>query len=346
MVDLIIAGGGPAGLATAICATQAGFTATIIEPRQGVIDKACGEGLMPPALMSLRRMGVAIPTGYPFLGIRYVDGKRHAQGHFAAGPGRGVRRAELHAALIERARELGVSWVHGRVNAFQQDESGVTVAGLRARWLVAADGLHSPIRRQLGLALPARHPARYGVRRHYAIAPWSEYIEVHLAAGAEAYVTPVADNQVGVAVLFSGKGRFDSVVQGFPELAARLSAPCGPTKGGGPFERRVKRRVVGRVFLVGDAAGFVDPLTGEGVQLAFTAAQALADCLRAGRPAAYERAWRRLFWRYNWMTNALLRTRRNRTLSNVLVPTLARAPWLFDAALDVLANVPKDLRAP
>lgn len=338
MIDVLVAGGGPVGLGAAILAAQAGLSVTVVEPRAAPIDKACGEGLMPGAVAALAAMGVR-PPGARFAGIRYVDGDAAAEGRFREGPGLGVRRTALHAALSTRARALGVARVEGRVDDVRQDDDGVAAAGLRARWLIAADGLHSPVRRRLGLDLPPRRPARYGVRRHFAVAPWTDLVEVHWAPDAEAYVTPVAPDTVGVALLFArpAPGGFEPLLARFPRLAARLAGPATPPLGAGPFEQRVRRRVAGRVLLVGDAAGYLDPLTGEGVRLGLAQARALVRCLVAGRPLAYEHAWRRLARRYWLLTDGLLRLRRS-PLRRALVPTLRACPWLFDLALDQLAR--------
>src|SRR5262245_45229395 len=80
----------------------------------------------------------------------------------------------------------------GKVGEVRHDAGSVEAAGVRARWLLAADGLHSPVRHQLGLSRPARSAHRWGLRRHYAVKPWSDLVEVHWAEDAEAYVTPVA----------------------------------------------------------------------------------------------------------------------------------------------------------
>ena len=72
MRDLVIAGGGPIGLATALYAARAGLDVVVREPRRGVIDKACGEGLMPAAVTDLQELGVRL-EGHPISGIRYVD---------------------------------------------------------------------------------------------------------------------------------------------------------------------------------------------------------------------------------------------------------------------------------
>ena len=76
------------------------------------------------------------------------------------------------------------------------------------------------MRRALGLDVPARGAVRYGLRRHYRVAPWSDLVEVHWADDAEAYVTPVAEDLVGVAVLCPGGGSYDTWLARFPALAA------------------------------------------------------------------------------------------------------------------------------
>ena len=204
MHDLLIAGGGPTGLGAAIMAAQAGLQTTVFEPNEGVIDKACGEGLMPGAVAFLETLGVRPATAHPCGGALHRV-RRAAQGKFPTGPGLGVRRTVLHQALFERAKALGVSFRRERAGTIDQDESMVRVNGLEARYLFAADGLYSSIRKQLGVAQPARYSPRYGLRRHYQQAPWSDFVEVYWTDDAEAYVTPVAPNLIGVAVLFGGE---------------------------------------------------------------------------------------------------------------------------------------------
>ena len=149
-IDVVVVGGGPVGLASAIEARLAGLTVALIEPRDSTIDKACGEGLMPGALPLLARLGVD-PVGMPLRGVSYLSPHRRADHLFRTGAGRGVRRTALHDALLSRAEQLGVERLCSRVETFTQDSSGVTVNGLRAGWLFGADGLHSAVRRVAGL---------------------------------------------------------------------------------------------------------------------------------------------------------------------------------------------------
>ena len=346
MIDLAVVGGGPAGLATAITGALAGLDVCIIEPKAGVIDKACGEGLMPPAVATLGELGVAL-RGHPFLGIRYlaVGSSRVAEASFPGGPGLGVRRLVLHEALRSRAEALGVKFIEGRVAQLRQSSDSVDLGFVSARYAAVADGLQSPLRRALGLLRPARHPQRLGVRRHFHVAKVEPWVEVHWATDAEAYVTPVNEDTVGVAILYTrgtqepdGQMPFERWLDRFPDLRARLGEPASSARGAGPFEQRVAARVAGRVMLVGDAAGYLDPITGEGIRLGLEAAGALVAAVKAGRPTEYEAAWRRVTRRYYWMTGGLLMLARHRWTRGLIVPVVARAPWVMRGVLGLLAS--------
>ena len=345
MIDLLIAGAGPAGLATALHGVRAGLEVTVVDPRVGSapdsdpIDKACGEGLMPGAVAALRSLGVT-PPGRPFRGIGYIAGPRSAQALFGAGNGLGSRRTDLHAALLAAVLDAGVTVLPRPAGLIWQDEASVNAAGLTARYLVAADGLHSPIARSLSLSSPTpRTRQRWGLRRHFATTPWSDLVHVHWSERAEAYVTPVGQQLVGVAVLSGDRAPFDEQLARFPDLAARLAgAEGGPVRGAGPLRRRTSRRVAGRVLLVGDAAGYVDALTGEGIAVSLSCARSLVECVAAGRPADYERRWLRDSRRYRAITSSLLWASGRPTLRRTLVPAAQRVPWVFRAAVDQLAR--------
>ncbi|MFZ3494091.1 NAD(P)/FAD-dependent oxidoreductase [Streptomyces sp. 5.8] len=342
MIDLLVVGGGPAGLAAAIHGALAGFDVVVAEPRPAPIDKACGEGLMPGAVRALDALGVEVP-GWPLRGIRYVDaaGERRAEAVFRAGHGLGARRTMLHEALSARAAELGIPVIRRRVHQVSQYDEYVTADGMAARYLVAADGLHSPTRRALGLDEPpsaGRQPPRYGLRRHYSVEPWSDLVEVHWSAGCEAYVTPLGPRQVGIAVLTCERLPYDFQLARFPLLLSRLgTAGRTPVRGAGPLRQQARSRVAGRVLFVGDAAGYVDALTGEGLTLALTAAAELVRCLREGRPQAYERAWLRLSRNYRLLTRSLLWARNQPRLAPLITPAAARLPGLFQHAVNLLA---------
>lgn len=338
MIDLVVAGGGPAGLATALYAARAGLEVTIVERRSGVLDKACGEGMMPHTIDHLTGLGLAL-DGWPLRGISYLDGDHRVDATFRSATGLGVRRTVLHEALKEAAEDAGVQFVHDSVTAVSQDATSVRVGKLQARYLAAADGLHSPIRRSLGLDAPTRGPKRWGIRRHVRIAPWTDYVEVHWASGAEAYVTPVADDCVGIAILSSTRGGFDDHFAEFPALRARVTDhDHEPDRAAGPLRQRARGRTAGRVMLVGDAAGYVDALTGEGLGLAFGAARQLVECVVADRPGDYDRRWRHVTRRYRLMTAGLVRATGNARVRAAVVPAAVAMPRIFATAVHQLAH--------
>lgn len=332
--DLLIVGGGPGGLATALHARRLGLSVIVAEPREDPIDKACGEGLMPGGLAELTSLDVD-PVGMPFHGIAYVSERRRAQARFRNGPGRGLRRTTLHAALAARAKEQDTDWIRARVTKVAQDAHGVSAAGVRAKWMVAADGLHSPVRRAVGITATAGTPRRYGVRRHYRVPAWSEFVEVHWSRWGEAYVTPVEPDLVGVAIL--SRGRPD--LAWFPQLARQLQGgEPGPARGCGPLRQVVSRRVAGRVLLVGDAAGYEDALTGEGISLALKQAAAAVEAIGNETPARYEKAWHRITRDYRLLTRALVLASTPQPVRHAVVPACTLLPAVFDRGVNILAG--------
>lgn len=340
MIDLLVAGGGPAGLATAMYATQAGLEAVVIDRRRAPIDKACGEGMMPHTVAHLRTLGV-VPHGKAFRGITYFDSTHSVRADFTGGAGLGMRRTALHQAMTDAAEAAGVRIIEGDIGEVSQDETSVRCSGIQARYLAAADGLHSPIRRSLGLNLPSRGRKRWGIRRHFEMAPWSDTVEVYWSADSmsEAYVTPVADDCVGVAILTSEQGKFGDHLIDFPRLGERLAdASHGADRAAGPLRQRVRDRAAGRVLLVGDAAGYVDALTGEGLGIAFGGAEVLVKSVLADNPGDYDRQWRQMSRRYRFLTAGLLEASGLKPVRSLIVPAAAALPKAFSGIVNLLAN--------
>ncbi|AWB92130.1 NAD(P)/FAD-dependent oxidoreductase [Aeromicrobium chenweiae] len=339
MRDVVVAGGGPVGLITALFAARAGLDVVVREPRRGPVDKACGEGLMPGAVVGLRELGVEL-RGRPIAGIRYMDTQRSVEAPFRDGAGMGVRRTTLHSGLAEAAAAAGVEVDEAPVKDVQHRGDHVLVDGVPAQFLIAADGLHSPTRRALGLEGASCMPRRYAQRAHAAITPWTDFVEVHWASSGEAYVTPTADGQVGVAILTRQRGRdFHDLLADHPRLVERLDgAPLGRVRGAGPLRQRATGRVRGNALLVGDAAGYVDALTGEGIALGLAQARAAIAAVVDGKPQRYERDWRLLTWRHDLMTTGLVTASRAPLVRAGIVPAAQRLPAVFGWAVNQLAR--------
>jgi flavin-dependent dehydrogenase len=357
--DVAIVGGGPAGLAAAIGAARRGLGVVVLEKGGWPRDKACGEGLMPSGLRALDRLGVRTLLDpaecAPFEGVRYVqeDGS-FAEARFSpsSGGGLGIRRSALSDALARRARELGVTLRAGTtVQRLQQISDGIELHldgqdALAAKLVIAADGLASPRRHAAGLDAPARGPRRFGLRQHFRCAAWSPFVEVHFSNGLEAYVTPAGAHRVGVAFLWdAGTARqsisFASLLDCFPGLRARLAGvpPDSEPRGAGPLLRQARARTADRLALIGDAGGYVDAITGEGLSLAFHCAEALTailpDAIACGAARetlrAYEREFARAFRRYSLLARGLLALSRRPSLRKRVIRLLGRSPRLFGA---------------
>jgi flavin-dependent dehydrogenase len=352
--DVAIVGAGPAGLALAIESASRGFSTVVLERHALPCDKACGEGLMPSGARALEALGVRNLLSEDdcavFQGIRYVqeDGSQ-AQARLSGG-GLGVRRVALNAAMAQRARSAGAeirerTALRSHVPTEQGFELSTDAGTLTARLLVAADGLASPLRRERGLDAPVSGPGRYGMRQHFRLPPWTDWVEIHFAPDVEAYITPVGRQRVGVAFLWEHaksleKVSFDSWLSRFPRLEERLrgAAPDSEVMGAGPLERRARRQVEDRFVLLGDAAGYVDALTGDGVSLAFKCAAILGESLPSiltqggvrRSLAPYQRGFRAAYRRYSWLTHGLLMVARRPRLRRRVIRWLGSHPGAFE----------------
>jgi menaquinone-9 beta-reductase len=337
--DVAVVGGGPVGLVAAIEARRAGMSVAVIEARSGTIDKACGEGLMPGALTILDRLGVD-PVGMPITGITYVQGARSITHRFPGSAGRGVRRTELHAALRARALAVGVTFIDARVDSLEQSETGVALAGISAGYVLACDGLHSGMARMLGLARPApRRNRRYGLRRHFALEPWTDTVEIHYGRRAEVYITPIGPNEIGAAVLGPQHTSFEAAIADIPALAARLkdASPASSLRGAGPFRQRTRARSSGRVLLVGDSSGYVDAITGEGLRVGFAQATAAIGCIARNAPGDYEAEWDAVTRQFR-VTTAVLVGFATSPVRRAIVPLATVLPAAFGRVIDTLSR--------
>ncbi|MCB9688452.1 MAG: NAD(P)/FAD-dependent oxidoreductase [Alphaproteobacteria bacterium] len=372
--EVIVVGGGLAGLATAVGLWSRGREVLVLDRASAGRDKPCGEGMLPHGVAALVRAGFPIPEpSMRFVGIAYRDGDTRAMGTFPrGGTGLGVRRTVLDASLDAHARSLGVPVRRGvRVTGLGGEAGAWRVSTsdgeLRARVVVGADGARSPTRRLLGLHADPAGRKRWALRRHHALRPGvpdPERVVVSLVEDAELYVTPTAPGQVNVAVLtedvltptFRGDrdGAHARLVTRDPALAEMLAEPVSETLATGPLRVAARDVVTDGAVLVGDAAGFVDGITGEGMSLTLVAAELAAEVVAAAlvrgtldarslRP--YARRRRAAVAASNRMTEMVLAGIRHRRLASRVVRHLARSPATFDRllALDAGEGSPLDL---
>jgi len=347
--EVLIVGGGPAGLIAAIAARRKGFRVVVADPCPPPHDKACGEGLMPSALAVAHRLGIELPVnaGFPFQGIRFIGPHASVEANFPDGPAIAIRRTALHSLLAEQAAQCGVELSWGGAAIGSDGDSvdirihGKHVRRIHARWIVGADGARSSIRRWSGLDRFRVDKTRFGFRRHYAIQPWSSHVDIHWGDGCQLYITPVSRQEIGVALLTRDPHmRLKDALPRFPDLARRLaSVPATSDElGACTSARRLKRVTMGRVALVGDASGSVDAITGDGITLAFQQAEALAGALQADDLNLYEAEHRRIAFRPAYMGEILLMLDRFPRLRARALRALASRPALFAELLALHAG--------
>lgn len=354
--DVVVVGAGPVGCAVALALAARGVTARVIDRDPPGRDKVCGEGLLPPGVDAARRLGLA-PEGPEFRGIRYTAGSASVEADFPGGRvGLGLRRSRSDAAFVAAAARVVpvdhgrrlIGWVGGGGDLTLRTSAGA----LRTRLLVGADGARSTVRRDAGLAAPARGRRRWAVRRHHEWrGPLPARVEVELLPWGELYLTPVGPGEVNVALLLEdavvGSLRgdpdagFDALVRG-SRAAAALGAQRSEARVTGPLRQAARDVVADGVVLAGDAAGFVDGITGEGMSLGLAGAEPLAEvaaaALRTGRLGAADLApWSRrraaLVRRSRLVTELVLAGVQHRRAAPLVVRWLARHPDTFAAAL-------------
>ena len=334
--EVIIVGGGPAGSTLAAALAGAGHRVLLLDKTSFPRHKACSEYINPAGADLLREMGMlddVMGAGAHRMEAMIVhapDGGQFSANYEKAGPGRaalGLSRYRLDQLLLERARAAGVT-VRERAHVrdvIQKDGQVVGVEAmidgtrqpLRASLVVGADGHNSVISRSLGLDVSFRWPDKTGLVAHYrGVTGLDRFGEMHVGRGAYAGLAPLEDGLTNVAVVapvhvVSGRAGsveayFEDALRSMPEVARKLADAdrVGTIRGVGSMARRARRTVGDGFLLVGDAASFLDPFTGEGIYEALRAAHLAAPvasaALRSGTVSAaaldgYRIARRRTF---------------------------------------------------
>ena len=312
--DVIVVGGGPGGVAAAIELARAGRDVVLLDKARFPRDKCCGDGLTTGALRLLERLGLdpASVPGWQVVDEAWVRSPSGRTVGFPLPTGLGqfaavVPRVALDSALIDRARADGVKVYDGHafvgVPSELPDRVVVDVDALgpvAGRYLVAADGMWSPVRKALGLATPGYLGEWHAFRQYFdgvtgsaADRLWVWFEPDLLPGYAWSFPLPGGRANVGFGVQRDGDRRVRDMKALWPELLARphIAEALGPSAVAAaphkawPIPARIDQAVLarGRVLFVGDAAGACDPLTGEGIgQALLTGTLAAHAILDAG----------------------------------------------------------------
>ncbi len=361
-VDVAIAGGGVAGSSLAIFLGRAGLSVSLFEQHRFPREKACAEGLMPAGVGVLARLGlVEAVGGARFCGTTYRGFGTEVSAQFPDTPafGLGQRRLRLDTALFEEAaRTPGVTArQEARVHGPLVEGNGVTgllIDGqpVRARLVVAADGPRSPLRRKLGLDGKPRGRRRLGVRAHFRLPPGASVptqVEVFVGAGHELYLTPLPDGEVSLAALTdAANGQphelFRRWIAEHPRLSDRLAdaEQVSELAGQLPLESRARRGIAPGLVLLGDAAGFLDPITGGGMAQALLSAELLAATVATDlgwdRLRLFDRRRRALVRDLGRLTRLLLLLSHRPAIARGTLRAMARLPRLYRHMVGVAAG--------
>lgn len=384
--DVIVVGGGPAGSSTAFFLARAGVDVLLLDRARFPRDKPCAEYLSPQASRILAAMGAlslveeAGAAQLAGMDIRAPNGL-HIRGEFAAehgfkgfrDRGLGLRRRILDAILLDRARGAGARIEEGvRVTDLVRNDSG-RVIGVRraeadgwssprhARVVIGADGLRSVVAARLGVARSG-WPRRLALVAHYrGVRDIGDVGEMHVERDGYIGLADVGHGETNVAIVVpADRGRqiaaarngfFDRWIAARPHLAPRFDGAerVSAVRITGPFASRARRAWAPGAALVGDAADFFDPFTGEGMYAGLRGGELLAPFVLASLAATSPReadtalegydAARKAEFGGKWMVEKLVgATVASPAVFNHIARTLARRKDMADLLVGVAGD--------
>jgi menaquinone-9 beta-reductase len=363
--EVVIVGGGPAGAALAIGLARHGRDVLVLERARAWHWRACGVFTSPATVAALGRVGLAsaelaaVARPIPAMRVETASGTRFRLRYGDDGslrsPAVGLDRSRLDPLLLARAREAGAEVRGGAsVRDVDADEGLVRLAdggAVAARLIVGADGIRSIVARSAGVARAAFLSARTGLTFHIADPSPDVARDARMIVFDGGYVglAPVPGGRVNVGIVLGRSWRDRLRSRGAAEVVAGVlrhtphapddpvdwvtsagGEPCDPIEGAAPIGHRVSRRHGRRWLLVGDAAGFLDPFTGEGLHRALVSAEQAADAIDrhlrgdAGALPGYDRAMGARF--------------RSKDAVSLLVQGFLSRPALFEHAARRLAD--------
>jgi flavin-dependent dehydrogenase len=359
MFDVLVAGAGPAGAVAATVLARAGVRVLVLDRARFPRDKLCGDTLNPGALGLLRRLGLdhVAEGGLPVDGMILTGGSAVTiTGRYHGVQGRAITRREFDAGLLEAARAAGASVDEGVLVAGPVVDSsgsrpsvtGLTIKGRDGRLVrvaapvvIAADGRYSRVARALGLSRSAPRPRRWAVGAYFAdVANLTAFGEMHVRSGHYLGVAPLRAGLANACIVSTCTADLRDpssflmrALRSDVQLADRFARArmVAPAVSLGPLAVECAAAGMPGLLLAGDAAGFVDPMTGDGLRFAIRGGEqaALAACraLDGSRDTAHMDLLamrRREFarkWRFNRTVRALVGSP-----SAVRAATCA-APW-------------------
>jgi geranylgeranyl reductase family protein len=319
MVDVAIAGGGPAGSSAAMVLAEAGLDTLIVDKSQFPRNKACGEYLSAGAVEQLRELGLEstlAPHAAQLDGIRLSGNGARVELRFSQ-KGWALPRTRLDDELLRSALARGATFLQARIEDVHEEESGSLltvrepsgeVRDIRARFVIGADGAQSIIAKKSRLTVAPPGEQRFALGGHYGgLHDLDRFVEMFVEGRSYFAVNPFDAAHANIMVIVREKdltARKNDVDEFIRERARALSGDAarfaqaqleGKRVAVGPLAHSTCGITAGKVLLAGDAAGFIDPFTGQGVYLALrggiAAARAIAAAVAApsSAPAAIAR---------------------------------------------------------